>query len=520
MAILKETLSPLEKLLLPHLPESVHILDQGDKRFMNTKKSNLQKDSLETEPKETNTTVPTSDRTLHQQKYLEDFIARYTQRTKTSKQLAQTYRPVLADNKNQGEFHFLFKEMYYPIVGRRSLGSRIWDVDDNEYIDLMMGLGINLFGHNPPFIKEALAEQLEKGIQIGPQSELVGEVAELISELTQMERVAFSNTGTEAVMTAIRLARAATGRTKIAIFSGSYHGHFDGTLVKAQRVDGNLRVVPMAPGVPPNIVNDVLVFDYGSPQALDLIKEYEQELAAVLVVPVQTSRPGLQPKTFLHQLRQLTQKLGITLIFDEMVTGFRIHPGGAQAYFSVEADIATYGKIVGGGMPIGIIAGKAVYMDAIDGGMWNYRDSSYPQAKTTFFAGTFCKHPLAMAAARAVLIHIKTQGAAFQEQLNQRTSQFVEALNAYFEEDEVPIRLANFGSLFGHASLEDPASQKNPAASESIDLLRYHLLDRGVHLLGASGYLSQAHTEKDINYIIQAVKDSVAELRQGGFLPH
>lgn len=454
-----------------------------------------------------------------QQRHLETLIARYNKRTKTSKQLTQAHRPVLADIRASEGFGLLIKEMLYPIVGKRSLGSRIWDVDGNEYVDLMMGFGVNLFGHNPPFIKEALEEQLEKGIQIGPRSELAGEVAELICELTRMERVTFSNTGTEAVMTAIRLARTVTERNKIALFSGSYHGHFDGTLVKAQTTDGNPQAVPIAPGVPPNIAEDVLVLDYGNPQSLEVIKAYQQELAAVLVVPVQTDRPDLQPKTFLQQLRQLTKELGITLIFDEMVTGFRIHPGGAQAWFGVEADIATYGKIVGGGMPIGIIAGKGVYMDAIDGGMWNYGDSSYPQAKTTFFAGTFCKHPLTMAAALAVLKHLKIQGPTLQQQLNQRTSQFVEALNAYFEEDEVPVRIANFGSLFGPASSGNPASGANSAVSESMDLLRYHLFDRGVHLLGGGGYLSTAHTDEDIDYIIQAVKDSVAELREGGFLP-
>jgi glutamate-1-semialdehyde-2,1-aminomutase len=475
--------------------------------------SQIHNDSTQTTKK-----VSTIGLNEHQQQYLEKFVARYTQRTKTSKQLSQTYRPVLADNKNLGEFYLPLKEMYYPIVAKRSVGSKIWDVDDNEYVDVMMGLGINLFGHNPPFIKEALTEQLDKGIQIGPQSELVGEVAQLICELTGMERVAFSNTGTEAVMTAIRLARTATGRNKIVIFSGSYHGHFDGTLVKAQMLDG-MHAVPIAPGVPQNFVKDVLVLDYGNPQSLEIIKAHEQELAAVLVVPVQTGRPSLQPKTFLQELKQLTKESGITLIFDEMITGFRIHPGGAQAYFGVEADIATYGKIVGGGMPIGVIAGKATYMHAIDGGMWNYGDDSYPSAKKTFFAGTFCKHPLAMAAARAVLKHLKTEGAVLQEQLNQRTSQFVAALNAYFEEDKVPIRMANFGSLFGPASSRNTNSVEDSAASVGMDLLRYHLLDKGVHLLGASGYISTAHTDEDLNYITQAVKDSVKELREGGFLP-
>ncbi|GET42311.1 aspartate aminotransferase family protein [Microseira wollei] len=453
------------------------------------------------------------------QQYLEAFIAGYNNRTKISKQIAQTYRPVLADPRVSEGFNLPFKEMCYPIVGKRSQGSRIWDIDGNEYIDLMMGFGVNLFGHNPPFIKAALAEQLEQGIQLGPQSEFAGEVAELICQLTGMERVAFSNTGTEAVMTAIRLARTATGRNKIALFSGSYHGHFDGTLVKAQTGDGNPRGVAIAPGIPPNIVEDVLVLDYGNPQSLEVIEAHRQELAAILVVPVQTMRPDLQPKMFLQQLRQLTKESGITLIFDEMVIGFRIHPGGAQAWFDVEADIATYGKIVGGGMPIGVIAGKALYMDAIDGGMWNYGDLSYPEAKTTFFAGTFCKHPLAIAASRAVVKHLKTQGPALQQQLNQRTSQFVAALNAYFEEDEVPIRMANFGSLFGPATLGHSGLAGNSAVSQSINLLRYHLMYRGVLLLGGGGYLSTAHTNEDIDCIIQAVKDSVAELRSAGFLP-
>lgn len=461
--------------------------------------------------------LATAGLTNQQQKYLRDFINRYSERTKTSKQISQTYRPFLADDKNLGEFNLLFKEMYYPIVANRSLGSKIWDVDGNEYVDVMMGLGINFFGHNPSFIKEALITQLDKGIQIGPQSELVGEVAELVSQLTGMERVCFSNTGTEAVMSAIRIARAVTGRNKIVIFSGSYHGHFDGTLIKANQAENNHSAIPLAPGVLANFVNDVLVLDYGNPESLEIIKIHQQELAAVLVVPVQTTRPALQPKEFLHQLRELTQASEIALIFDEMVTGFRIHPGGAQAYFGVQADIATYGKIVGGGMPIGVIAGKSKYMNAIDGGMWNYGDDTYPQTQKTFFAGTFCKHPLAITAAKAVLKYLQTEGLSLHQKLNERTTQFVTALNNYFTAEGLPLRMANFGSLFGSASVE--LSQGNSSASVTMGLLKYHLLAQGVHLLGISGYLSTAHTDEDINYIIQAVKDSVEQLRLGGFLP-
>lgn len=452
-----------------------------------------------------------------QKKYLQQFIADYNECTKTSKELTQNYRFTLADSRVPSGFNLALKEMCYPIVAKKSCGSRIWDVDENEYVDVTMGFGINLFGHNPSFVKTALVEQLEQGIHLGPQTELAGEVAELIAEMTGMERVAFSNTGTEAVMSAIRIARAATNRNKIAIFSGSYHGHSDGTLVEVKEINGSLQIGPTVPGVPPRMAEDVLVLDYGNPKSLELIEAYKQELAAILVEPVQTSRADLQPKEFLHQLRQLTTELGIVLIFDEMVTGFRIHPGGAQAWFGVAADIATYGKIVGGGLPIGVIAGKAAYMDKIDGGMWNYGDTSFPQIETTFFAGTHCKHPLSLAAAKAVLKYLKTEGATLQSNLNQRTAEFVNILNAYFEAEKIPVKMIGFGSLFG------PASSGNTTNSEQslplgLSLLTYHLIKRGFLSRGGSGFLSTAHTDEDINYIIQAVKDSINDLRSGCLL--
>ncbi|MFH7023869.1 MAG: aspartate aminotransferase family protein [Heteroscytonema crispum UTEX LB 1556] len=455
-----------------------------------------------------------------QQQHLETFIASYTQRTATSKKRTQTYRSVSADVRGSFGFRSTIKEIVYPIIGKHAFGSKMWDIDGNEYIDLMMGFGVNLVGHNPPFIKEALQERLEQGIHIGPQSDIAGEVAELISELTGMERVTFSNTGTEAVMTALRIARAATGRHKIAMFSGSYHGHFDSTLAKAEQLDENSITVPGALGVSPNLVADTLVLEYGNPDSLEIIKANEQELAAVIIEPVQNSRPDLQPKEFLQQLRQLTQTSGIVLIFDEILTGFRIHLGGAQAWFGIEADIATYGKIVGGGMPIGVIAGKAAYMDRIDGGMWNYGDASSPQVKTTFFAGTYCKHPLAMAAAKAVLQYLKIQGNELQQQLNHRTSQFINTLNTYFEADEVPIRLANCGSIFNSLPVVvNSVSPEDLKALENMDLIYYHLIHRGVFLRQGGGLLSTAHTDADLEYIIQAVKDSVQEMREGGFLP-
>jgi glutamate-1-semialdehyde 2,1-aminomutase len=469
------------------------------------------------------------------QRHLETLIDRYTERTKASKVNAQDYRRFLADPRLSEGFDPSTKEMCYLIVGERSQGSRTWDVDGNEYIDMTMGFGANLLGHNPPVVKEALQAQLEKGIQLGPQAEFAGEVAELISELTGMERVAFSNTGTEAVMTAIRLARSVTQRNKIAVFTNSYHGHADGVLVEARLklprmlekwvgkspiASFNSRAVPMTSGIPGTIAKDVLVLEYGHPDALNVIQAHRQQLAAVLVEPIQTEQPDLQPKAFLQQLRQLTQDLGIALIFDEMVTGFRLHLGGAQAWFGVDADIATYGKVVGGGMPIGVIAGKATYLDKIDGGEWNYGDASSPVTERTFFAGTHCKHPLAIAAARAVLQYLKRQGPTLQDYLNQRTNRFVEELNTYLKMTSLPIRMANFGSFFSPVFLGEVDPETVSPLMAGFALLPYHLLNQGILLRReGGGFLSTAHTDEDLNGVIQAIKNSITELQEANFFP-
>lgn len=478
--------------------------------------------------------APLSSQPGSQQRHLATLIDRYTQRTQASKANAQAYRRILADPRQSEWFDIPTKEMCYLIVGERSQGARVWDVDGNEYIDLIMGFGANLFGHNPPFVKQALQAQLEKGIQLGPQAELAGEVAALISELTGMERVAFSNTGTEAVMTAIRLARAATQRRKIAVFAHSYHGHTDGVLIEARSLSERLsklagktlttrfksRAVPIAPGIPATVAKDVLVLDYGQPDSLQVIQAHRHQLAAVLVEPIQTAQPDLQPKEFLQQLRQLTQTSGIALIFDEMVTGFRLHLGGAQAWFGIAADIATYGKVVGGGMPIGVIAGKATYLDKIDGGMWRYGDASYPAIEKTFFAGTHCKHPLSMAAARATLQYLQRQGPILQQHLNQRTSFFVKQFNEYLQTSRLPIRMASFGSFFSPVFRKDVDPITLSSLMAGFDLLRYHLFDRGILLRGeGGGFLSTAHNDEDIDRILQAMKDSIAELQAAGFFP-
>jgi len=446
--------------------------------------------------------------TGRQQAHLDSLVERYCRKTAKSKELTQRYRPWLADSRATVGFRPQVKEMLYPLARARSRGSRLWDVDGNEYVDVTMGMGVHLFGHDPDFLRETIAAQVREGFELGPRSAHSGEVAQLFCELTGMERATFTNSGTEAVMTAIRLARARTGRTRIAMFVGSYHGHSDGTLAQSCEAEGEIRSFPVAPGVPVKVAEDVLVLEYGADRSLDILRRHARELAAVIVEPIQSRRPDLQPREFLHELRRLTAEHGVALVFDEMVCGFRLHLGGAQAHFGVRADLATYGKIVGGGFPIGVVAGSAEHMDGIDGGFWRYGDDSRPERDTTFFGGTFCQHPLAMAAARTVLTHLKERGPALQENLNARTSRFAGRLNAWLDAEQLPFRIVSAHSLF------------RLQGSGNLELLYYHLVEKGIYVWEwRNCFLSAAHSDEDLDLIVRAFQESAEELRHGGFFP-
>ncbi|MET0647638.1 MAG: amino acid adenylation domain-containing protein [Pyrinomonadaceae bacterium] len=442
-----------------------------------------------------------------QQKHLEDLIERYCRRTRRSKESAQRHRASLADSRATVGFRFSTKEMLYPIVGERSRGARLWDIDGNEYIDFTMGFGVHLFGHTPPFVNEAVAEEFGRGVELGARSDLVGEVAERFARVTGHDRVAFSNSGTEAVMAAVRLARARTGRDKLVIFNHSYHGHSDGTLAAARRENGLAVTYPVAPGVPGGVVESVVVLDYGTAETLDTIRALGDELAAVLVEPVQSRNPSLQPAEFLREVRAITEACGAALIIDEMITGFRVHPAGAQGLFGVQADLACYGKIIGGGLPLGLVAGKSRFMDGIDGGMWSYGDHTFPAAERTAFGGTFCQHPLAMAAARAVLRKVEEEGPALQERLNERTARLADRLNLFFEAEQVSMRVTYFGSMFRFEF------------STNLDLFFYHMLEQGIYIWEwRTCFLSTAHTDEDLDAFVKAVEQSVTALRSGGFI--
>ncbi|MFO1507435.1 MAG: amino acid adenylation domain-containing protein [Lysobacterales bacterium] len=450
-------------------------------------------------------TIELTDR---QQARLDAFMRRYGERTARSKAYAAAHRPHLADPRVVNGFRPMLKEIVYPIVIERSRGSRLFDLDGNEYVDALNGFGMNLFGWQPDFVRDALHRQLDLGFEIGPQHPLAGEVAELICGITGSERAALCNTGSEAVLGTIRIARTVTGREKLVMFAGSYHGINDEVIVRAGK---NLRSVPAAPGILANTSEHVLVLDYGSPESLEVIRAHADDIAAVLVEPVQSRRPDLQPREFLHELRKITRAAGTCLVFDEVVTGFRSHPRGAQHLFGVDADLACYGKVVGGGLPIGVIAGRHEWMDALDGGQWRFGDDSHPTVGVTYFAGTFVRHPLALAAAKAVLEHLRNAGPELQERLTAGTAQMAAEMNRTAARTGAPVAIRQFASVWKLVFTEDHPLQ---------DLLFAMMRNRGIHILdNFPCFMTTAHSDADRAAIARAFAESIAEMQEAGFLP-
>ncbi len=455
---------------------------------------------------------PSGGLTDQQQQSLDRLMERFIAKTQRSRAHAQKHRPHFADPRGVAGYRRLWKSIVYQISVERSGGSKLWDIDGNEYIDIAMGFGLNLFGHSPNFVTAALHEQLERGVEVGPQSPLAGEVAELLCDFSRKDRVTFCNTGSEAVMAAIRLARTVTGKSKIVYFNKDYHGNFEEVLLRSNQVGNQRRAQPAAPGVPQSFADNSIVLDYGTPEALQAIRDNADDIAAVLVEPVQSADPFNKPHDFLHQIRQVTREQDVALIMDEVITGFRAAQGGAQEWFGVWGDMATYGKVLGGGLPIGALAGSARFMDALDGGDWKYEDDSEPTADMTFFAGTFVRHPLAITAAHQVLMKVKEEGPELQESLALKTSYLVDELNRFFTEELFPFRVAQFTSLFRFMF---------PPDLEYADLLYFQLLDRGIFTRGWGDncFLSTAHSDADVQRIIEAVQSSCLEIRSGGFMP-
>ncbi|MDR0620608.1 MAG: amino acid adenylation domain-containing protein, partial [Deltaproteobacteria bacterium] len=434
-------------------------------------------------------------------------IETHLARTAKSKARYLAY-PELTDWKSSLHYREALSELAYPIVAESTYGGRFRDIDGNEYLDVSLGMGVNFLGHNPEYVNQALARRLSVGYGLGPQCDLAGEVAKGIAELTGHERVSFCNTGSEAVMFSMRIARAVTKRPLVAIFNGSYHGTFDGILAE----DFQGRPVTYSPGTQPGMVADLLVLDYGTEEALETIAKEAHRLAAVLVEPVQSRKPSLQPQSFLKRLRILTRNKGIALIFDEMINGFRIAPGGAQEYFGIKADMCLYGKVIGGGLPLGVVAGQAKWLNAIDGGTGQ---EGGPSPEVIVYGGTFCRHPLSLEAAKASIAHMRERGPALQAKAKQATDDLAARLNFWFSQERVPLRMANFGAQFVIEGYGPWSAMCNPLELDLFYLLLGH---KGVFVWERrTCTLATVHDQADIAFFEEAVKASVRDIRAAGF---
>ncbi len=438
--------------------------------------------------------------------FIKELTERYNAKTKKSKAYAAESRSYMSDPRVVSGFRIQTKELVYPIVVNKSDGSRLWDIDGNEYIDALNGFGSNMLGYQHPVIKKAMHDQIDKGYEVGPQHELAAEVSKQVCELTGFDRAALCSTGSEAVLGCIRIARTATGRSLIVAFTGSYHGIIDEVLVRGTK---KLKSFPAVAGIMPEAVQNILVLDYGTEETLAIIKERAHEIAAVLVEPIQSRRPEFVPIDFVKQLREITLASGTALVFDEVITGFRMHPGGAQALFGIRADLASYGKVVGAGVPIGVIGGKKEFMDALDGGTWEYGNSSFPQVGVTYFAGTFVRHPLALASAKAALGYMIEKGPSLQEELNKKGKYLADNLNVEIEKRGLPFFVANYGSLWKIKFHDDV-----PYAELMFTLMR----QKGIHVLdGFPCFITEAMTYVDIDEINKCFVESMDEMIEAGF---
>lgn len=494
------TISKIEQYLVEHVKDKLYQKPaRNNKPILSERTSN--KNGAFVPYKEIQT--ENHSRSEVEKESLNKLVKELVEKSSSSKEHTQKYRQWLANNRNIAGYKPLWKEMVYQPVAEKASGVYIWDKAGNRFLDFTMGFGVHLFGYNPPFINEHLQEALKDQMYLGALSPLAGELAEKICNVTDNERAAFYNTGTEAVMVALRLARAITSKNKVVIFSGSYHGTYDGILAREGQ---EIHAEPLAPGVSDSIKEDVLVLEYGNKEQLAIISEMAGEIAAVLVEPVQSRRPDLFPEDYLKELRSLTEACNIALIFDEVISGFRFALNGIRAYTDVRSDISIYGKVIGGGVPIGIVAGSAKYLDAVDGGFWSYGDDSYPASRTTFVAGTFCHHPLAMRAGISVIQHLEDNPNIYDE-LNSRTSALCNELDEFFKTEHIPVKMVHFGSLFRFV------------LKGNAELLFYKLITKGIYIWeGRNCYVSTAHTPEDIQTLVEAVKQSCIELRAEGWL--
>lgn len=403
----------------------------------------------------------------------------------------------------------------YPFYVEKAAGARVTDVDGNEYIDLTGGYGPLLLGHNPDVVVSAVKETTELALHLGLPHPSQGELARLLVDASPCaEKAVFCNSGTEATMYALRAARAVTGRKKLGLFGGSYHGAHDTVLIDIDPHSDRTQPRPASrgTGIPQETIGHVLMLPYRSEAAFNLVRDHRDELAMVMIEPIQSSNPRLDLKDFLHTLRRVCTECDVPLVFDEVITGFRLGYGGGQEYFDVTPDLATYGKILGGGIPIGAVAGPAAFMD-----VFNFRG----ETDSIFAGGTFSGNPLAMRVGTAVLRHLKAHPELYAT-LSEQSERLAGTLNDFIQQHDFPARLMHGGSIF-YLMFEKPDGtdgRDSVLATGSIDDRFYaHLHKNGVVVPGLHVFfLSMAHSVHDVDAVIEAFKQSFLELRADGML--
>lgn len=382
----------------------------------------------------------------------------------------------------------------YPRFLDRGLGSHVWDVDGKEYIDLIGSWGPLILGHCCEAVEQAVSDAIRKGLSFGAPTAAEVDMAQLVCEMTGTQMVRMVNSGTEAVMSALRLARGATGRSKIIKFAGCYHGHSDSMLVKAG--SGALTGgAPDSAGVPAEIAGDTLTANYNDLSSVEaLMKANPGQVAAVIVEPVAANMGVVPPQPgFLQGLRRLCDESGALLIFDEVITGFRLAPGGAQEYFGVRADLVTYGKIIGGGMPVGAYGGSRKLMEQV------------APLGPVYQAGTLSGNPVAMAAGIAQLRILKSNPEIYQN-LERRGAMLEKGLNEALS--GIPAQVNRVGSLLTVFFTENPVNSYEAARSSNLEQFRrwyLGLLEQGIYAAPSqfeAMFLCNAHTDEEVERII------------------
>jgi len=403
----------------------------------------------------------------------------------------------------------------YPFYVREAKGARVTDVDGKEYIDLTMGFGPLLLGHSPDIVIEAATEAARTGLHMGLPTPYQGELAELVVDATPCaEKAIFCNSGTEATMYAMRVSRAYTGKDKVALFEGSYHGSHDYVLTEADKSSERLapHIRSRGSGVPQATLDQLLLLPYRSDAAFDLIRQHKDELAAVIVEPVQSSNPRTDVGPFLRELSDVCRECDVLMILDEIITGFRFGYGGAQEYFNVTPDLITYGKIIGGGIPIGAVAGPSELMS-----LFHFTGDEDADPKGAIFSGgTFGGNPMAMRVGAAVLKHLRGHPEIY-EHLSSQSQRLGKEINDFLETEGIAARLMQAESMFQLVFQKEPVesawdvddSTWQTGANFYARLHVNGVIVPGIHLF----FLSAAHTSEDVDTIIEAFKRTFAETR-------